>query len=225
MAEKQKAEKLEVYDLEGNLIELKDRKEYYEEIEKEFKKTGKISTQIKSIRVIILNSKGRIYLQHRSEEKERNPGLYDKTIGGHIAAGHTWDLTVVKECHEELGFPGVVLTDDEFRAAIPATNLKIIGILRRAEHIVNFVSINDLKGEKIKQPFITTIYIGYYDGPISFQDGEATGIQTMTLEQLEKKIKEKPSEYTEDLKFMVKRYGQYLVPINKENSPVKGYEE
>jgi len=216
---------LEVYDLEGNLIGKQNRKEFYKEILEEYRRTGKITKQVKSIRVLVLSSKGRIYIQHRSEEKDRNPGLYDKTIGGHLEPGHTWDLTVVKECHEELGFPGVVLSDDEFRSAIPATNLKIIGILRRIEHMTNFISINNIKGEEIKQPFITTFYIGYYDGPISFCDGESVGIEVVDLKTLKKRIKERPKEYTEDLKYMIKRYEPYLVPIDKENAPVRGFED
>jgi isopentenyldiphosphate isomerase len=220
-----KAEKLEIFDLDGHNLGVQDRKELYQEMEKEFDETGKITKQVKSIRVLVMNSKGKIYIQHRSEHKDRNPSKYDKTIGGHVTIGHSWDLSVVKECHEELGFPGIVLNDDEFRAALPATNLKIIGLLRKVEHVNNFVSINSLKNKTIKQPFITTFYIGYYDGPISFCDGEATGIEVVSAEDLQRRMDLRPDEYTEDLKFMIKRFASYLVPITAKNKPLLGYEE
>ncbi|MBU1974930.1 MAG: NUDIX domain-containing protein, partial [Nanoarchaeota archaeon] len=136
-----KAELLEVYDLEGNLIRTQQRADFYKEIKEEFKNTGKITKQVKRITLILMTSNGRIYIQKRSDEKKENPGLYDKTVGGNCRAGHTWYMTVVQECHEELGFPAVVLTDDEFRMAIKHTDLRIIGLFRRVEYIPNFISV------------------------------------------------------------------------------------
>jgi isopentenyldiphosphate isomerase len=49
-----------------------------------------------------MNSAGRIYLQKRSRIKEENTGMYDKTVGGHIVAGDSANMTVVKECAEEM---------------------------------------------------------------------------------------------------------------------------
>jgi len=37
------SEKLEIYDLNSELIEIKGRKEFYSEIKNEFKETGKIT--------------------------------------------------------------------------------------------------------------------------------------------------------------------------------------
>lgn len=220
-------EMLEVYDLKGNLIGVKERGKYYAEIRKEFKKTGKVTEQVKSIRLLLMNSNGRIYIQRRSDEKGENPGLYDKTIGGHVVAGHTWYVTVVQECHQELGFPAVVLTDEEFKSAIKVTDLRIIGMFRKVDQVSNFLSIRKSKDGEFRQPFITSFYIGYYDGSIRFCDGESTGIEVFTLPQLEKKIKEKPELFTEDLKYMIKKYKNYLVPISKlkQNKEVIGFEE
>ncbi|NOX71900.1 MAG: NUDIX domain-containing protein, partial [Candidatus Micrarchaeota archaeon] len=218
---------LEIYDLEGRFLTITERKSFYKNIKKEFKEKGVITEKVKSIRLLLMNSNGRIYIQKRSVFKERNGGLYDKTIGGHVKAGHTWELTVVKECHEELGFPAVVLTDDEFRNAITTTDIRIIGLFRSVEHIETFISISRTKtrNDFFKQPFITQFYIGYYDGPINFCDGESTGIEVFTLDELEKRIEEEPDKFTEDLKFMLKRYRDYLVPIERGPKKVLGYEE
>ena len=62
-------EPLEIYDLGCKLIGIEERKKYYKDIEKEFKEKGKISKKVKSIRVLLMNSKGRIYLQKRSKFK------------------------------------------------------------------------------------------------------------------------------------------------------------
>ncbi len=223
-----KAEKLEIFDLKGNLLGIEKRDKFYNEIKNEYRKKGKITRMVKSIRLLLMNSNGRIYVQKRSKFKEGNAGLYDKTIGGHTKAGYTWYMTVVHECHQELGFPAVVLPEDEFLTAIGATDLGIIGLFRRVDFIRNFVSVRKSKDGDFKQPYITSFYIGYYDGSIRFCDGESTGIEVFTLDELEKRIKEEPGQFTEDLKFMIKKYRKYMVPVEKlENSkkPVKGYEE
>jgi len=219
------SEILEIYDLEGNLIKTEERTKFYKDIRKEFKQKGEISRQVKSIRLLLLNSNGRIYIQRRNELKPENPGLYDKTIGGHVKAGHTWYMSVVQECHQELGFPAVVLSDDEFRTAIKHTDLRIIGLFRRVDFIENFISVRKSKVGDFKQPYITTFYIGYYDGSIRFCDGESTGIEVFTLKQLQDRMKKSPELFTEDLKFMIKRYSKYIIPVKKNIIPVLGYEE
>ena len=45
-------EELEIFDLKGKLLGTQNRKKFYSEIKEEFNKKGKISRQIKSIRLI-----------------------------------------------------------------------------------------------------------------------------------------------------------------------------
>jgi len=208
------AEKLEIYDLKDNLIEVKERSKFYFEIKEEFKKTGKITKQVKGIRLLLMNSQGRIYLQKRSKIKDENPGVYDKTVGGHVAAEDTWSMTTIRECAEELGFPASILPPKEFARAIKVTDLGIVGIFRKIDYISNFLSTRvTKKGEKFVQPWMTTIYIGYYDGAIRFVDGESSGIEVFSLEELKQEIQDNPNKFTEDLKFMINKYQQFLKPI------------
>jgi hypothetical protein len=71
---------LEVYNLDSEIITTLERSDFYTQIKKEFKETGKISRKVKSIRLLLMNSSGRIYLQKRSKIKKANPGKYDKTV-------------------------------------------------------------------------------------------------------------------------------------------------
>lgn len=208
------AELLEIYDLNGKFMKVEERNKFYSKIKDEFAKKGKISRQVKSIRLILMNSSGRIYLQKRSRLKNENPGLYDKTIGGHVPKGFTWDMTVIKECSEELGFPVAVLSPKEFNKVVKSVDLGIIGIFKKIDYVPNFESVRiSQHGKKFIQPFITTIYIGYYDGSIRFADGESSGVEALSLEELKREIKNNPNRFTEDLKFMVKKYGKFLRPI------------
>tara|TARA_Y100000310_G_C20261689_1_gene613927 strand:- start:26 stop:658 length:633 start_codon:yes stop_codon:yes gene_type:complete len=208
------SEKLEIYDLKGKLINIQERKKFYTGIKKEFDKKGKISKQVKSIRVLLLNSKGRIYLQKRARNKSENAGLYDKTVGGHVSAGDTFGMTLIRESAEELGFAAAVLSFEDFESAIKVTDLSIIGLFKKVDYITNFNSTRiSKKGFKFIQPYMTSIFVGYYDGAIRFVDGESSGIEVFSLKELKDEIKNNPDKFTEDLKFMIKRYEKYLKPI------------
>ncbi len=209
-------EQLEVYDLNGKLICIEERKKFYKDIEKEFATTGNISKKIKSIRVLLMNSNGRIYLQKRSKTKEVNPGMYDKTLGGHVPASHSWDITLVRECAEELGFPATVVSIEEFDKAITVTDISIIGLFKKIDYIDHFSSTRkNRKGKDVIQPWMATIYFGYYDGAIRFVDGESTGIEVFSLKEIDEELKKSPNKFTEDVKFMIKKYRHFLKPIKK----------
>jgi len=207
-------EKLEIYDLNSDLITIEDREKFYSEIKKEFKESGKISKKVKAIRLILMNSSGRIYLQKRSKLKTENAGKYDKTVGGHVSAGDSFNMTVIRECAEELGFPATVLESEEFEKASKVTDLNIIGLFKKIEYLPNFLSTRINKdNSKFIQPYMTSIYFGYYNGPIKFVDGESSGIEVFSLDELKEEIKKNPDKFTEDIKFMVEKYEKFLVPI------------
>ena len=207
-------ELLETYDLKGTQIGEEDRDKFYSEIKQEFVLKGKISKQVKSIRLLLMNSDGRIYLQKRSKLKNENPGLYDKTIGGHVAKGQTWEVAVIKECAEELGFPAAVLTPPEFDQAVKVTDLSVVGLFKKIDYKSNFESVRAEKdGSKFIQPFITSFFTGYYNGSIKFSDGESSGVEVFSLEELKEEIKTNPSKFTEDLKYMIYNYEKFIKPV------------
>jgi len=210
------SEILEIYDLQGNLLGEQDRKVFYTNNKEEFKRTGKVSRQVKTIRLILMKSNGDIFIQKRSKNKAENPGLYDKTIGGHIPAGYPFDMTLIQEAHQELGLPIAVLSDDEFKMAAQKTDLTIIGIAKKIDHINAFASTRKSTSGEFVQPYICSFYIGYYDGGIRFCDGESTGLELLSLKDLEEQIKKEPNKFTEDLKFMINKYRKHLKPLDRD---------
>lgn len=208
-------ELLEVYDLQGKLLKIQERSKFYSDIKKEYASKGRVSKQVKSVRILLLNSRGRIYLQKRSKLKNENPGLYDKTVGGHVSKDETWDMAAIRECAEELGFPASILSPEEFDRAIHVTDLSVVGIFRKVDYIPNFQSVRvTADGGRFVQPFITTIYIGYYDGAIKFVDGESSGVEVFSRDELKEEIKSSSGKFTEDLKYMIKNYEKYLKSVN-----------
>lgn len=207
---------LEIYDLDNNLISKQNRKNFYNDVKKEFLENGSVSKKVKTVHILLMNSLGRIYLQKRSSLKKENANMYDKTVGGHVTSSNSFELTVVKECAEELGFPSTIVSEDEFKNAINSIDLKIIGILKKIDYLPNFMSKRILEGgTNFIQPYMTEIYIGYYDGPIRFADGESSGIETFSLKEIQKEIEENPNKFTEDIKYMVENYSNILLPITK----------
>lgn len=208
-------EKIDVYDIKGHFLGVEERTKFYSEIKKEFDEKGRVSRKTKSIRLILMNSNGRIYLQKRSKLKNDNPGLYDKTIGGHVSAGDSFDMTMIKESAEELGFPAAIISKKEFKRSLKVTDLNIVGLLNQIDYMDNFISKRKSRdGSFFIQPYICAFYIGYYDGAIRFVDGESSGIEVFSLEELKKEIKDNPNKFTDDIKFMIKRYEGFLKPIN-----------
>ena len=207
-------ELLEIYDLNDKLIGTQKRDEFYKEIKDEFARRSKITRKVKSIRLFLINSQGRIYLQKRTRLKPDNPGLYDKTVGGHVSAGDSFDMTVIRECAEELGIPAAVVAYEDFDKAILSTDLSVIGIFRKIDFNNNFLSKRTSRdGSKFIQPYISTIYMGYYDGSIKFKDGESTGIEVFSIKELKEDIKNNPNKFTEDVKFLLNKYEKLLKPI------------
>ena len=207
-------ELLEIYDLNNDLIGTQERNEFYKEVKKEFQKTGKITKQVKRVLLLLMNSQGKIVLQKRNLSKQENAGLFDKTIGGHVEEGDSYEVTLIRECAEELGFPVSILKKNDFSKALKKTDLRVIGIFREIDYNSNFRSIR-IGGDEKKfiQPYMQTVYIGYYDGSLQFIDGESSGIQLYTIKELENAIKSNPNDFTDDLKVLFKKYKDKLKPI------------
>ena len=208
-------ELLEIYDLRGNPLGVQARSSFYEEIRQEFTTNGSITRQVKIATGFLLNSRGGIYLQKRSLDKQENPGLYDKSVGGHVLAGMPFELTLVLEYAQELGAPvAVAASPHEFDVAVKSMPLSLVGICSRVDYVAPFNSVRiNQDGSKINIPFMNQVFVGYYDGSIRFIDGESRAIEVFTAGQLKDQIRLNPNLFTEDLKFMVEKYEHHLRPI------------
>lgn len=54
-----------------------------------------------AVQLLLVGEDGRVLLQRRRDDKE-NGGLWDKSVGGHVQAGETFDGALLREANEEL---------------------------------------------------------------------------------------------------------------------------
>jgi 8-oxo-dGTP pyrophosphatase MutT (NUDIX family) len=54
-----------------------------------------------AVNVLLVNARGEVLLQRRPKDRE-NGGLWDKSVGGHVGAGESFEETAVREAGEEL---------------------------------------------------------------------------------------------------------------------------
>lgn len=57
----------------------------------------------RAVHVLVLNSRGELFIQKRAGTKDSFPGRYDSSASGHLATGESYDTAAVRELHEELG--------------------------------------------------------------------------------------------------------------------------
>jgi isopentenyldiphosphate isomerase len=209
------SEKLEIYDLDGKVLGVQDRAEFYEEARKDFAETEQVMRQVKTVEFFILNSKGEIYIQKRSDNKDQNPGLYDKSVGGHVSAGESSDLAFQRECAEEIGVNVKLVSEDKFEQAVLNEDLKTVCVCKEIDEQMGFMSLRILpNGEHFIQPFFIKVYFGYYNGQTECVDGESSEVRVLPLKELKKEITDNPEKFTQDVKVMIEKYAEYFKPIN-----------
>jgi ADP-ribose pyrophosphatase YjhB (NUDIX family) len=103
---------LNVYDAEGRVAGARPRRAA--------KASG---LAVGAVNLLLVDASGSVLLQRRPADKE-NGGRWDKSVGGHVSAGETFEATMAREAGEELfdepGTPRVRLaaSEDEYRSLL-----------------------------------------------------------------------------------------------------------
>lgn len=57
----------------------------------------------RAVHVFVLNRNGDLWLQKRSLKKDKNPGVWDSSVSGHLDAGEDYLTAALRELQEEIG--------------------------------------------------------------------------------------------------------------------------
>ncbi len=158
---------------------MEEKKEYLDIVDENNNPTGMVVERDEAhernlyhrhVMTWIMNEKGEVLLQKRSDNKNRHPGEWAKT-GGHVESGETVEEALQREAKEEVG------------ALISKENIELIGIFRSHNPANNFFVYS----------FITTV--NYKIEDFKLQREEVNEIRYFTIEELEQAKKEKSQEY------------------------------
>ncbi|MBQ9755756.1 MAG: NUDIX domain-containing protein [Lentisphaeria bacterium] len=106
--------------------------------------------------VLVFSSDGRLLLQKRSVTKRIQPGKWDASVGGHLAAGEDYLTGARRELAEELGLP-----ED--------TPL---------EHLFDVAIRNEIESEDAR------VFKAVSEGPFDFQKEEIDEVRFFTADEL-----------------------------------------
>jgi isopentenyl-diphosphate delta-isomerase len=206
-------EKIYAYSLDNkHIVKEMDRSEFYKKQIKSFKKNGKVDEAIEIIQVFLFNTDGELLIQKRGKSKNHNPGLLDKSLGGHMKFGDTADYTVMVETVEELGTPSIVLRDP---VDFEKTRL-LLRNYRQNIAIIKLLNTDFFKLKKIINEEVIDIvnkahvYVGVYDGYVKPEDKEASGVLWYNMDDLTEEMEKSPDLFTEDLKVYIDRFEKDL---------------
>jgi len=81
--------------------------------------------------VLVFNQHGQVFLQKRSMNKDRQPGLWDSSASGHVDSGEDYDACAVRELREEIGLRVSEVPERLFKlAASPETDQEHVWVYR-----------------------------------------------------------------------------------------------
>jgi isopentenyldiphosphate isomerase len=212
-------EVIEYYDMLGNLVGTMPRKKVHEPIKEAYFAGTPQPHKHRHVGGIIVGDNGEIYVQIRSNDKSENPGMYDKLVGGHIPCGDSPIVASYHEFIEEMAIPIAVYDEltwlNLLRNCPEATRVQ--AICRAPELVTNFNSTRIMRdGRSFVEICDQYFTVGRYGGSFELVDKESAGVfEYKNRDQLRKEMEERPEKFTDDLKYMVTKFWDELVPLKQ----------
>lgn len=184
-----------------------DRAEFYAEQIELHKKGSKPTRAVGIVNIFLFNSRGELLIQKRSFKKNHNPGMLDKSMGGHIKYGDLPDYSVMVETLQELQTPSIVLgggnTNFQKTLELLRDYLTTVAIV---EHLQTKLYMLDKIIDDVKIPVANKVftYLGLYDGRIRPADQEAKGVLFYTLPELKNEMDKFSETFTSELHIFMK---------------------
>lgn len=140
----------------------------------------------------IIDDKGNILLQKRSNNKKLWPNMWDVTVGGYVDAGEFGRQALIREVKEELG---ISINDDDIKYLVGSTSINEQG---------------DIINKHYNECYLITKNIDISD--IKIQKEEVSEVRYFSKDELLKKISNNYEDLTEKtgpwnfLKKILERY-------------------
>lgn len=201
-------EYIDYYDRDGKLLGTDVRNAVLARQEKQSRELGDTDISVNCVMLFLVNSDNQVYVCKRAHDKAENPNLWDKTLGGHVVSGDSFDKTVKKELDEELSIDAEILENtSDFSDKFTEIDLTKKAIVSRVAKIQNYQSKRITReGDSWNKRMNVGLYVGVYNGEVVFKDGEVEDSKFIALDDLETEIQKNPEIYTNDLLRLIKEH-------------------
>lgn len=156
------------------LSQLYGRINFIKKITEKRSDTGNITNR--GVYIFVINSKGQIYLQKRSESKIIHPSYYTASVSGHVNSGEDYVEAAYRELKEELNIIAPLTEVCEFKI-----------LLKNQREISRF-------------------YVCRYDGNIEFNREEISDGRFADIGQIEREMKQNKKLFTPEFKTVFEKY-------------------
>jgi len=136
----------------------------------------RLGLQHRAVHVLVFNSRGEVFLQQRSFQKEAEAGLWDSSASGHLSSGEDYDACAAREAGEELGLE------------LPACPQKLFKVAACAE----------------TQQEHVWVYRSQAEGPFRLHPAELERGDWFTPEQVTQWMRQRPEDFTGSLRLIWK---------------------
>lgn len=120
--------------------------------------------------VAIVNEKNEILLQQRSNNKDKNPGMWDISVTGHISAGQDSLMAATREISEEVSV--------SLGYSVNVRNFRYMFCFRKEEYV------NENHFDRQYYDFFILRQTGLNNTNIKFQDSEVQAIKFVNINEL-----------------------------------------
>ena len=125
-----------------------------------------------AINLLLVNARGEVLLQRRPADKE-NGGRWDKSVGGHVDAGESFDAAARREAGEELFGDGrsprvqLAADDADFESRLGTSDLGGSVVFRREALQLNLRDVRLVPGGGVRNVvYHVASYLGRTDVPL-----------------------------------------------------------
>ncbi|WP_411828150.1 16S rRNA (adenine(1518)-N(6)/adenine(1519)-N(6))-dimethyltransferase RsmA [Luteolibacter sp. AS25] len=134
----------------------------------------------RAVHIFVFNKNGDLYLQKRSHLKDKNAGVWDSSVSGHLDAGESYLEAAIRELDEETGIKEV-----------------------QEEHLEEILAVKpsaETGWEHIK------LFITSHKGAVSFPAAEIEAMMPFPIEEIRAWINNNPSDFSPAFQMMFESY-------------------
>lgn len=134
----------------------------------------------RAVHVFVLNRNGDLWLQKRSLRKDKNPGLWDSSVSGHLDAGEDYATAAVRELEEEIGIQ-----------AINGESLKEMAVLKPCEQT---------GWEHVR------LYVTEHPGSVHYPAAEIESMMPFPISEIEAWANNRPEDFSPVFLLMFRKW-------------------